>query len=173
MSIFDIRISSLDNSDWLQSSYKQLMPKGKPKGYFDECLQLQRQGKIVLLTAQKDNIYLGHVKIVWESDYSYFLENDIPEIQDLSVVPRYRRKGIATGLLGHAEEIVSQRFDRVGIGVGLYGQYGAAQRLYVLRGYVPDGRGLVFGTKYVKPRQIVWVNHNLVLFLTKDLITER
>lgn len=169
MSLHDIRRSSLNDSEWLQTSFKQLMPKAKPKGYFEECFWLQEQGKIVLLIAENDGNYLGHVKVVWESDYQYFRDNDIPEIQDLSVVPKYRRKGIATRLLEEAEEIVSKQFDVVGIGFGLHSKYGAAQRLYVLRGYVPDGKGLVYGTKYVKPRQIVMVNHHLALFLTKRL----
>ena len=37
----------------------------------------------------------------------------------------------------------------VAIGVGMHAGYNAAQRLYVLRGYVPDGRGLTYGDRYV------------------------
>lgn len=32
--------------------------------------------------------------------------------------------------------------DTVCLGVGLHSGYGAAQRMYVLRGYVPDGSGV-------------------------------
>ena len=32
----------------------------------------------------------------------------------------------------------------VGIGVGLYPDYGSAQRLYIKRGYLPDGHGATY-----------------------------
>ena len=41
-----------------------------------------------------------------------------------------------------AEALASEASDVVCIGVGMYPGYGAAQRLYVKRGYVPDGSGL-------------------------------
>jgi hypothetical protein len=41
-----------------------------------------------------------------------------------------------------AEEVARDRgVVALGITVGLSGEYGPAQRLYALRGYVPDGRG--------------------------------
>ncbi len=67
----------------------------------------------------------------------------IPEIQDLNVLPPFRRKGIATMLLDRAEAEVACRSDVVGIGVGLHPGYNDAQRLYVKRGYIPDGLGRV------------------------------
>ncbi len=41
--------------------------------------------------------------------------------------------------------------------------------MYVLRGYVPDGKGIVYKDSYVKPGQRVIVNDDLVLCLTKTL----
>lgn len=56
-----------------------------------------------------------------------------------------------------------------GIGVGMSPDYGAAQRLYVRRGYIPDGRGLVS-----RGRPVVWgaavvVDDDLALYFTKRL----
>lgn len=56
-----------------------------------------------------------------------------------------------------------------GIGVGLDPDYGAAQRLYVLRGYVPDGRGLHYRDHYVKYGEQITVDDELALYLTKEL----
>ena len=47
--------------------------------------------------------------------------------------------------------------------------YGAAQRLYVKRGYVPDGRGLWQGSHYVTYGDNVTVDDDLVLMFTKQL----
>ena len=44
-------------------------------------------------------------------------------------------------LLEIAEKEVATKGDIVGIGVGLYEDYGPAQRLYIKRGYIPDGKG--------------------------------
>jgi len=44
--------------------------------------------------------------------------------------------------MDQAEQIIAERSDIVGIGVGLYADYGTAQRMYARRGYVPDGHGL-------------------------------
>lgn len=41
-----------------------------------------------------------------------------------------------------AEKIAFERSDEVCIGVGLHGGYGSAQRMYVKRGYIPDGSGV-------------------------------
>jgi hypothetical protein len=45
--------------------------------------------------------------------------------------------------------------------------YGAAQRLYVSRGYTPDGRGLVWRNEAVKYGQQVTVDDDLVLHFVK------
>jgi hypothetical protein len=44
---------------------------------------------------------------------------------------------------------------------------GNAQRLYVARGYVPDGRGLVWRNEAVKYRQQITVDDDLVLHFIK------
>jgi hypothetical protein len=41
--------------------------------------------------------------------------------------------------------------------------------LYVLRGYVPDGKGLTSNGRPVRPGDEITVNDGLVLYLTKAL----
>jgi GNAT superfamily N-acetyltransferase len=85
------------------------------------------------------------------------------------VLPRFRRRGIGSGLMDAAEALVAERSDVVGIGVGLYADYGTAQRMYVRRGYLPDGRGLVYDGKQVPPGDLVRNDDAANLMFTKSL----
>jgi hypothetical protein len=71
--------------------------------------------------------------------------------------------------MDEAERRIAERSPVVGIGVGMDPDYGAAQRLYVERGYVPDGRGLWKGSHYVTYGDNVTVDDDLVLMFTKKL----
>jgi GNAT superfamily N-acetyltransferase len=105
--------------------------------------------------------------------YPSFLAAGIPEIQDFNVLPHFRRRGIGTHLMDEAERKVSERSDVAGIGIGMSPYYGAAQRLYILRDYVPDGKGLTSNGSPVKPGDEITVNDGLVLYLTKALPSGR
>jgi hypothetical protein len=72
-------------------------------------------------------------------------------------------------VLDAAERLVAERSRVVGIGVGMDADYGAAQRLYVKRGYVPDGAGLLYGNHPVRFGETVRVDDELCLRLTKVL----
>ena len=157
------------DADWLQASFTERMPWNKPEGYFVKSCRQQEEGSLILLLAEEAGNYLGHLKVVWAPDYPYFQENNIPEIQDLNVVPSHRRQGIATGLVDEAERLIAPRSPLAGIGFGLYADYGNAQRMYVLRGYVPDGRGIHYKNKVVQGGETICADDDLVLFLTKKL----
>jgi hypothetical protein len=60
-----------------------------------------------------------------------------------------------------------------GIGVGLFASYGSAQRLYVRRGYIPDGRGIARRGETIEPGASVVVDDDLVLYFTKTALLER
>ncbi|MFD0871747.1 GNAT family N-acetyltransferase [Paenibacillus residui] len=85
-----------------------------------------------------------------------------------AVVPTLRRQGIGNALMDAIEQIAFDKYGIVGIGVGLYYDYGNAQRLYAKRGYIPDGRGIFYEGKQVEPGSYVQVGHDLVLFSTKE-----
>ena len=61
----------------------------------------------------------------------------------------------------------------VGIGVGLYagedGGYGAAQRLYIKRGYIPDGQGVTYNYEPTMPGNSYPLDDDLVLWFLKRL----
>ncbi|MNI79537.1 hypothetical protein D3C73_1359990 [compost metagenome] len=67
------------------------------------------------------------------------------------------------------EKIAAQDYTRIGLGVGLYQDYGNAQMMYTKRGYVMDGKGITYKNVQVVPGQPVMVDDELLLYLVKDL----
>ena len=113
--------------------------------------------------------FAGYLTIIWAPDYPWFREKGIPEINDFSILPHLWRRGIGTALMDEAEKIVAERSAYSGIGVGMGADYGKAQRMYVLRGYIPDGRGLMDGEKPVSYGEKITVSHDLAIYFTKKL----
>ena len=113
---------------------------------------------------------LGYVAIVWESNYEGFRSQGIPLLHQISVAEAYRRQGVATRLMDAAEGLARDRgFTALGITVGLFDEYGPAQRMYARRGYVPDGRGACLDHRPLRHGEQVTVDHDLIMWLTKDL----
>jgi GNAT superfamily N-acetyltransferase len=166
---FHIRTPGKEDIEWMTSSFAD-MGWSKPEGHFEKYIQYQSNGLITVLCAEtQKGEYVGHLKIVWNPEHYYFRQHGIPEIQDLNVLPQYRRMKVATILVERAEEIVGARSSKIGIGFGLYSDYGSAQKMYVQRGYVPDGQGISYRNIRVQPGDIVTADDDLVLFLTKGL----
>lgn len=164
-----IRQATKQDEDWMQAGFDQFMGWTKPAGYFAHACALHEAGAITLFAAADGDAYVGHVKVAWEAGYPYFRENNIPDIQDLNVRPDYRRQGVASRLIDAAEAVIRERSPIAGIGFGLYADYGSAQRLYIKRGYVPDGRGVMYDDQPVPPGEARPVDDDLVLYLTRRL----
>ena len=142
----------------------------KPASLYQRYLAEQEQGvRTVLVAFDSDDHFCGYVTINWRPNYAPFRAEDIPEIQDFNVLPHVRRRGIGTRLMNEAERMVRERSPVVGIGVGMDADYGAAQRLYVLRGYIPDGKGLTYKNRFVRYGEQVPIDDELVLHFTKRL----
>jgi GNAT superfamily N-acetyltransferase len=144
----------------------------KPEAQFRRYLSEQAAGARTCLVAVVDGQFAGYVTVNWRPSYPGFSELNIPEIQDLNILLRFRRQGIASYLLDRAEAEVARRSGVVGIGVGLHPGYNAAQRLYVKRGYIPDGRGVTYQDRYIAVGSHVLLDDDLVLHLTKQLRSE-
>jgi len=143
----------------------------KPRATFEGYLKGQNDGKRVVWVAHQGDQFAGYATLLWDSLYEPFRESHTPEIVDLNVLPPFRNSGIASLLLDAAEQEASLRGNSVGLGVGLYGGpdggYGPAQKLYIKRGYVPDGRGATYDYKPATPGDSVPLDDDLVLWLTK------
>ena len=102
-------------------------------------------GKAVGLVVEYEGVPAGYIFVYPEGLGGPFGGRGIPEIVDFNVLERYRRRGIGTALMDAAERTAAGYGDRVYLAVGLHSGYGSAQRMYVSRGYVPDGSGVWYG----------------------------
>ncbi len=165
----DIKLKTLDAQDipLLTSAFLNTVWK-TPATYFEKMLASQEKDEIVFLVARYDKDIAGFVYIKWQADYPPFAEKGIPEVRDLRVLAEYRRRGIATALMDEVEKRIFKKSRFAGLGVGLYADYGPAQQMYIRRGYVPDGRGLMYHNSPVNPGHDVFVDDELILFFTKE-----
>ncbi|HKY70045.1 MAG TPA: GNAT family N-acetyltransferase [Gammaproteobacteria bacterium] len=173
-----IMVDAFQQANWL-----------KPTSIFETYLQEQGDGARVVWVAQVDNQFAGYVTLKCPAyakasagrpskasagkQYKPFATASIPEIMDLNVLPPFRNVGVGSMLLNIAEKEAATKSDVVGLGVGLYGGpdggYGAAQRLYVKRGYIPDGKGVTYNYKPATPGNHYRLDDDLILWFTKKL----
>ena len=129
-----------------------------------------QQGQRVCLVAIEDGRAVGYGSLIWRPRYPPFAEAGVPEISDMVVAEGCRGLGIGSRLI-EAFEARAKAAGRttIGIGFALYADYGRAQRLYVRRGFVPDGRGVTYDNAPATPGQTYRLDDDLVLWLTKPL----
>jgi len=165
-----IRIRLLDSSDpEVITAAFTTVGWHKPVEQYRRYLEEQQAGDRVCFIASVHGEFAGYITINWKPEYPGSIERGNPEIQDLNVLPKFHRQGVGSRLLDRAEGEVSRRCNYVGIGVGLHPGYNQAQRLYIKRGYLPDGLGLTYGNRYVREGEHVALDDNLVLHFTKTL----
>ncbi len=149
----------------------------RTRGQYLRYLTEQRAGRRTALVADSapgtgggtDRTVTGYLTVVWQPRYPPFRAAGIPEIRDLNVFGPFRRRGIASALLDEAEKLAAERTDTVGIGFGLTADYGTAQRLYVRRGYVPDGNGVQHDGAPIPPGTTIRIDDSVHLMLIKRL----
>ena len=141
----------------------------KPASQYERYLAQQELDVRDVYVAFVDGKFAGYLTICWESSYQPFFVKSIPEIADFNVLPKFRRMGIGTQLMDRAENEIVKVNSIAGIGVGMTSDYGAAQKLYILRGYIPDGLGLHWRDHHVQYHEDIVVDDDLALFLTKEL----
>ena len=141
----------------------------KPEAQYRRYLAESQSGQRAVLVAEADRQFAGYLTIVWASGYPPFREAGIPEIVDFNVLKKFQRRRIGSALMDEAERRIAAVSPTAGIGVGLTADYGAAQILYVRRGYVPDGRGGFSNAQALHYGEMVKVDDGLNLFLLKRL----
>ena len=104
-----------------------------------------------------------------DSKWGAFAGKGYPEIVDFGVLEKYRRLGIGGKLMDTAEGIAAEYSNTVYLGVGLHSGYGSAQRMYVKRGYIPDGTGVWYREKVCEPYTDCCNDDDLVLYFSKQL----
>ena len=130
--------------------------------YFKE----QESGEREVLVAEIDGAVAGYVTILPFAKHGPFAEV-YPELSDFNVFEPFRHQGIGNQLLEEAEKRVKFVSSKVTLGVGLHLGYGPAQRLYIRRGYIPDGTGVWYRNQPLEMNATIQNNDDLVLYLSK------
>ncbi len=133
-------------------------------------LKDRSEGRCAALTAVYGGYPAGYVYVYLHADDGPFRGKGWPIIVDFNVLKKYQRKGIGSRLMDAAEKIAGRYADTVCLGVGLCDSYGAAQRMYVKRGYIPDGSGVWYqGRQCVQYETVCTVDDELILYFSKKL----
>lgn len=135
----------------------------------NERIQHEREGRCITFVAELNGVGVGYVSLYSSPANGPFAGQNIPEIVDFNVLMKFQRQGIGTKLMDACEEAAAMICDRVCLGVGLHAGYGSAQRMYVKRGYIPDGSGVWYGNQVCEPYTSCENDDNLVLYMSKEL----
>ena len=131
--------------------------------YFLEQKSKERE----VLVAEIDGVVAGYITILPSAKHGPFAEV-YPELSDFNVFEPFRNQGVGNQLLEEAEKRVKLISNKVTLGVGLHLGYGPAQRLYIKRGYVPDGSGVWYRNQPLEMNATIQNNDDLVLYLSKE-----
>ena len=142
----------------------------KTKVLWDTYYREQQDNIRTVAVLEKDNEILGYGSLLRKPESPFFADKNIPEINAIWIDEDHRRHGLGTALIEWLEKLASQEgYQQIGIGVGLYGDYGPAQKLYFQLGYVPDGNGITYKGRPTVPGQTYPLDDDLILWLMKTL----
>ena len=142
----------------------------KPACQYERYLREQEKGLRQVIVAEAAGKAVGYVTLLPEAGAGPFAGQGIPEICDFNVLIPWQRRGIGSALLERAEELAAKVSPVVCLGVGLHHGYGAAQRLYVKRGYVFDGSGVWYRDALLPEGAPCCNDDDLILYLSKALV---
>lgn len=136
---------------------------------YESYYREQEEGVRLVFIAEYDGDVKGQCTLVLHPSEGPWGGKDIPEIVDLTVFFDIHGKGIGTKLLDVAESEASKISDTVFLAVGVHSGYGPAQRIYVKRGYIPDGSGVWYQGKVLDQYAPCVNDDDLLLFMSKSL----
>ena len=135
---------------------------------WNQYYQEQKKNIRTVAILEKNSQILEYGNLLRHSEYPYFIK--FPEINNVWIDQEHQRRGLGTQLITWLEELARREgYKQIGIGVGLYRDYGPAQKFYFQLGYIPDGHGITYKCKPVKPGKSYLVDDDLILWLIKPL----
>lgn len=142
----------------------------KTQALWDSYHQEQQSGVRTVAVLKKNHEILGYGSLLRNSECPFFADKNIPEINAIWIDKDYRKQGLGTALIKWLENLASQEgYQHIGIGVGLYKDYGPAQKLYFKLGYEPEGNGITFKGQATIPGQLYPLDDDLIFWLIKSL----
>ena len=136
---------------------------------YKRYLREQESKSRYVFIAEYDGRIAGYATLRSQATSGPFADKGIPELVDFNVFTGYRRKGIGSKILDCAEKMASAWSETISFGVGLHSGYGSAQRLYVKRGYIPDGSGVWYKDRNLQPYEACRNDDDLILYFSKEL----
>lgn len=130
--------------------------------------QQENKEKQVIVAELNGNV-AGYVTLLPQAETGPFAYKSIPEIVDFNVLIKYQKRGIGTKIMDITESLAKHNSDYVSLSVGLHKGYGSAQRMYVKRGYIPDGTGVWYYGKQLEPNAKCENEDELTLYFIKSL----
>lgn len=130
----------------------------------------QQAGLRTVYLVEEEGEFFGYASLLRVSQYPPFREARIPEVHDVWILENHRKHGLGEMLVRHLEVVaLKEGYSTIGLGVGLYQDYGSAQKLYFHLGYIPDGKGIMYNGLPVVPGVPYAVDDDLNLWLRKKL----
>lgn len=136
---------------------------------YESYYREQEEGVRLVFIAEYDGDVKGQCTLVLHPSEGPWGGKEIPEIVDLTVFFDIHGKGIGSKLLDVAESEAAKISDTVFLAVGVHSGYGPAQRIYVKRGYIPDGSGVWYQGKVLDQYAPCVNDDDLLLFMSKSL----
>ena len=164
----DVTVRAMEQKD-IQGLNAAFAPQGThpTKELLQKYLSEQSAGQRDVFVACADGEPVGYVTLLPNAAAGPFKDANIPLISDFNVVEAQRRRGIGNLLMANAEERAFQKCPQVCLGVGMHPGYGSAQRMYMQRGYIPDGSGLWYQDRPLEVGANCINDDDLVLYLIK------
>lgn len=141
----------------------------KSNELFSEYYNQQENKEILIIIAEIDSDVAGYVILLPYAKVGPFADKNIPEIVDFNVLIKYQKRGIGSRIMDAAENLAKEKSDYISLSVGLHNGYGSAQRMYVKRGYIPDGTGVWYNGKQLVPYTKCVNDDDLTLYFLKYL----
>ena len=162
-----IRPMNVDDIDRILNNFIR-QGWSKPREVLEKYLDGQDNNFAYVFIAEYNNDIAGYTVLYPDTGVGPFAFQKIPVISDFIVFEKYQRKGIGNKILDAAEKKAFELNDKVQLGVGLHSGYGAAQRIYIKRGYMPDGSGVWYNNAPLASYADCKNDDELVLFLLKN-----
>ncbi len=166
----DIKIRKMEEKDIVEFPKEfSLQGWNKPISQFQVYYGEQESGKRQIFVATVDEKVAGYATVLPHDISGPFKDKNIPVIIDFNVLEKYHRHGIGTAIMDGIESFVREYSNEICLGVGLHYGYGSAQRMYIKRGYTPDGSGVWFNGEQLEQYEPCINDDELILYLSKNL----
>ncbi|WMJ22225.1 GNAT family N-acetyltransferase [Paludicola sp. MB14-C6] len=141
----------------------------KPIAILNQYMQEQIDGTREVFVAANESQVMGYATLLPYDSNGPFANKNIPCISDFNVFEPFQNKGIGNKILDAIESHAKQYSETICLGVGLHSGYGSAQRMYIKRGYIPDGSGVWFQNQIATPYAPCINDDDLILYMSKKL----